>query len=125
MFTKWLFGLDKTPQDNFGWTMDINYTYNYNKQKLDASSYQSFNLIGKVQLTKKTEFNYRLPVNLKTKNFAKEGYLNFTRNLHCWEMKMNWFPFQDGLFCTFTISPKASMLKNIIPPKTFNERIRN
>ena len=125
MFTKWLFGLDKTPQDNFGWTMDISYTYNYKKQKLDASSFQNFNVIGKVQLTKKTEFNYRLPVNLKTKNFAKEGYLNFTRNLHCWEMKMNWFPFQDGLFCTFTISPKASMLKNIIPPKTFNERIRN
>tara|TARA_Y100000589_G_scaffold328365_1_gene372319 strand:+ start:7888 stop:10386 length:2499 start_codon:yes stop_codon:yes gene_type:complete len=122
MLTKWMFGLEKSPKDNFSWTMDINYTYTYKKPTFDAIINQSLGVTGKVQLTKKTEFNYSLPVNLKTKNFAKEGYLNFTRNLHCWEMKMNWFPFRDRLFCVFTISPKASMLKNIIPPKTFTEK---
>ena len=42
MLTKWMFGLEKSPKDNFGWTMDVNYTYNYSKPAFEASTHQTF-----------------------------------------------------------------------------------
>ncbi len=113
MLTKWMFGLEKSPKDNFGWTMDVNYTYNYSKPAFEASTHQTFGIRGKVQLTKKTEFNYNLPINLKTRNFATTGYFNIKRDLHCWLITLNYLPFYENLNFSFIIQPKASLLRDV------------
>lgn len=112
-FVKWIFGLDKGKDQDFGWSMNINYTYTYSKPTFDVSTNQSLGLSGKVDLSDNLSFRYNLPINMKTYDFAQNGYLNFTRALHCWEMTTNWFPFRDDVWFTFTIRPKAGLLQDL------------
>ncbi len=122
MLTSWIFGIKDKLQDDFGWTADITYSYRYNKPGLEATAYQQFGIRGKVQVTKKTQFNYNLPVNLETKKFATTGYFNIKRDLHCWEMSLNYYPFFENLNFSILIQPKAGMLRDVKLDRKFNER---
>lgn len=112
-FVKWIFGLDKGKDQDFGWSMNINYTYTYSKPTFDVTTNQSLGLSGKVDLSNNLSFRYNLPINMETYDFAQNGYLNFTRELHCWEMTTNWFPFRNDVWFTFTIRPKAGLLQDL------------
>lgn len=109
----WLFNLEEIPDEDFGWTLNINYTYTYSKPTFNVTSNQSLGLQGKVDLTENWKFNYSLPINMASFDFARNGYVNFTRSLHCWEMTTNWFPFRDDVWFTFTIRPKAGLLRDL------------
>lgn len=113
MLTKLLFNLKDVPKDDFGWKVDIDYQYRYTKPGLEATIRQTFGLRGKVQLTQKTDFNYFLPINLETRKFARNGYFNITRDLHCWVMTLNYLPFYENLNFSFLIQPKSAMLRDI------------
>lgn len=110
---KWLFKMDQLPDDDFGWTLNINYTYTYSKPTFEATVNQSLGLQGRVDLTKNWRFNYHLPINMESFDFARNGYVNFARDLHCWEMTTNWFPFREDVWFTFTIRPKAALLRDL------------
>ena len=109
----WLFNLKDIPDEDFGWTININYTYTYSKPTFEVTTNQSLGLQGKVDLTENWKFNYSLPINMESFDFARNGYVNFTRSLHCWEMTTNWFPFRDDVWFTFTIRPKAALLRDL------------
>lgn len=112
-FVGWLFGLKDQKKDDFGWNMNINYTYTYNKPTFDVTTNQSLGLGGNVNLTENWKFNYNLPINMESYTFARNGYINFTRGLHCWEMSTNWFPFREDVWFTFSIQPKAGLLRDL------------
>lgn len=112
-FTKLLFGTEVNKDKDFSWDVNINYTYQYRKPQFEATINQSLGLSGSVVLSEGTRFSYNLPVNMESFDFARNGYFNFTRTLHCWEMTMNWFPFRDDVWYTFTIRPKAGLLSDL------------
>lgn len=112
-FVNWIFGKPTLPKDNFKWSLVLRYTYSYTKPGHTSTINQSLGLNGKVQLTKNWSFSYNLPVNIKSKEFAQNGYINIKRELHCWEMTFNYFPFQEDTWYTFTIRPKAGLLQDL------------
>lgn len=112
-FVNWLFGGTQLPKDNFNWSLDLRYTFTYNKPGLDASMNQSLGIGGRVTLSKNWSFVYNLPINLESGQFSNQGYFNIKRDLHCWEMTFNYFPFQDQTWYTFTIRPKAGLLQDL------------
>lgn len=113
LFTESLFNYSGNKKDHFDWNINLNYTYRFTKSGLDASINQSLGISGNVTLSENWRFNYSLPVNMETYKLANNGYVNFTRALHCWEMTTNWFPFRDDVWFTFTIRPKAGLLQDL------------
>lgn len=112
-FVGWLFGIKDKIKDDFGWNMSVNYTYTYNKPAFEVTTNQSLGLNGNVNLSENWRFSYNLPINMESYDFAQNGYINFARGLHCWEMSTNWFPFRDDVWFTFTIQPKAGLLRDL------------
>jgi hypothetical protein len=112
-FSNWIYGQKESPKDDFKWNVNLRYTYNYSKPGLDPTINQSLEVRGDVSLTKDWSFQYSLPVNIEDGSFSQMGYINFKRNLHCWEMTFNYFPFQEDTWYTFTIRPKSGILQDL------------
>ena len=110
---KLIFKKETLPKDNFKWSLTLNYTYSYTKATTDATINQSLGLNGSFQLSKNWSFSYNLPVNIKSIEFSPSSSFNFKRDLHCWEMTFNYFPFQKLTNYTFTIRPKAGLLSDL------------
>lgn len=101
-------------EDGFNWNMNINYTFNYTKLGLVGGIRNSLDASGTVTLSNRTSFSYNLAVDMKTGNLVKSTtFLNLIRDLHCWEMTLNWFPFNDNVTYMFTIRPKSGLLKDL------------
>ncbi len=120
MVTKWLFDLEEVPSDDFKWSMNMGYQFNYSKRSFDPTIRESFTINGNVQVSRKTKFTYNLPVNLKTKKFGSTGNFNIKRDLHCWEMTLGYSPFREKLNFSLLIQPKASMLRDIKLDRNYN-----
>ncbi len=112
-FVNWIFGKPTLPKDDFKWSLAMVYTYSYTKPANTSTINQSLSVTGKVQLTKNWSFAYSLPVNIKSKKFTTYSWINITRNLHCWEMTFNYFPFQEITNYAFSIRPKAGLLQDL------------
>lgn len=100
------------------WTLNLGLNY---------SQLSSF--IAKIagyETTKSATFTVRGDINVTTKwkigfssgyDFINKDYtytsIDFYRDLHCWEMRMNWVPFGYRQGWNFTIAVKASMLQDL------------
>ena len=98
---------------NIPYNLTVAYTFRYARQGyLNASRVQSVSGNGDVSITPqwKTGFNYTYDI--KDGRFTNFG-VNIYRDLHCWEMHMNWVPFgaQEGY--NFQINVKSSILQDL------------
>ena len=105
---------------DFGWDMNIGYTFNYSKPRTTSTINNTLMLNGSVSMNQYWSFTYRLPVNLEQLKFANTSSLGFRRDLHCWEVIVDWLPFNSRLNYTFTIRPKAGLLRDVKYEKRAN-----
>lgn len=73
---------------------------------------QTLNFNGDLQLTPSWKVNYNSGYDFEQKDFSYTS-LGIVRNLHCWEMSLNWVPFgfQQNYF--FQINVKSSVLQDL------------
>jgi lipopolysaccharide assembly outer membrane protein LptD (OstA) len=73
---------------------------------------QTLNFSGDLQLTPAWKVNYNSGYDFEQKDFSYTS-LGINRNLHCWEMSLNWVPFgfQQNYF--FQINVKSSLLQDL------------
>lgn len=110
------------PQDyinwNNAWNLSLKYTFNY------RSNYNSTADKMKSELIQTLSFNGDISVTNKWKLSATSGYdfknnkitytsLNIIRDLHCWEMRINWIPIGGMKSWNFQINVKASVLQDL------------
>jgi len=100
-------------KDGFNWTMNINYTFSYRKPNEEVTLSNSLETNGNVEFNNKWGFTYRLPIDIETYKISQNTSLGFQRDLHCWEMTVDWLPFNNNVNYTFTIRPKAGMLSDL------------
>lgn len=100
-------------KDGFNWTMNISYTFSYRKPNEEVTLNNSLETNGNVEFNNKWGFSYRLPIDIETFNISQNTSLSFRRDLHCWEMTVDWLPFNNNVNYTFTIRPKAGMLSDL------------
>lgn len=93
----------------------LNIGYNFfflNNVGIPDQITQTLNFSGDVQLTPSWKINYNSGYDFKQKDFSYTS-LGINRNLHCWEMSLNWVPFgfQQNYF--FQINVKSSVLQDL------------
>ena len=106
------------------WNITINYTFTYStsdnlnyyrlisNQKYDSRILQTLNISGDVNITRKWKVGFTTGYDIKNKEFSYTS-IDIYRDLHCWEMRMNWIPFGYRKGWNFQINVKASVLKDL------------
>lgn len=94
------------------WNLSVNYTMTYNKQSISQALKQSLNFSGDLKLTDKWKIGFNSGYDFDEQDLSYTS-LNIHRDLHCWEMLINWIPFGYRQSYNFTIRVKASALQDL------------
>ena len=105
------------PQDyvdfNIPWSLRINYNISYSKTGFQPSnSTQGLSFNGDFSLSEKWKISYRSGYDFENKEFTQTN-LGIHRELHCWEMNLDWTPFGLYQSYNFTIRVKSSLLQDL------------
>lgn len=98
---------------NIPYNLTVAYVFSYSRTgnaAVGRSQSASFN--GDVNLTPKLKIGFNSWYDITNGKFTNFG-LNFYRDLHCWEMRMNWIPFGFQESWNFQINVKASILQDL------------
>ncbi|TXB66670.1 LPS-assembly protein LptD [Vicingus serpentipes] len=96
------------------WTLNIGYNVNYSKPQFEDSKrvIQTLNFSGDVSLTKKWKVGFSSGYDFQNHKYTYTT-INIYRDLHCWEMSMQWVPIGFRQSYTFTIKVKSSILQDL------------
>lgn len=93
--------------------LSVSYSLQYDKEGNKPSvMFQSASFNGDVNLTPKWKVGFNTWYDLTNGQFTNFG-LNIYRDLHCWEMRLNWIPFGYQESWNFQINVKASILQDL------------
>ncbi len=96
----------------FGYTFNYGSRYNYAQDRFDKTYVQSLNVSGDMQLTPKWRLGFRSGYDFDRKEITYTS-VDIYRDLHCWEMTLNWIPFGFRKSYNLTIRVKSSMLQDL------------
>jgi hypothetical protein len=113
---------DKPPDFSIPWSFTIN--YNYGIFKPDPSVITKFSAISgnlAFNLTRNWKFTFSTGYDIFQKQFTTP-YVTIYRDLHCWEMSMNWIP--TGIYrgYRFELRIKAPQLHDVKVTRQTNYR---
>jgi lipopolysaccharide assembly outer membrane protein LptD (OstA) len=85
------------------WSVTINYTFNYgdnenftyyihrNNKKYNSNIVQTINISADINITRKWKLEVLTGYDIQQKDFSYTEFRIY-RDLHCWEMRLNWIP---------------------------------
>jgi hypothetical protein len=107
------------PVDKYGyvrfdvpWSLRVACSFYYTKVGLRSVLSQTLSLTGDLSLTKKTRINYTTGYDIARREITMSS-ISVSRDLHCWEMSLNWIPSGYMKSWQFTIRVKQSVLADL------------
>ena len=101
------------PIFNLPWTLNISYSLSYVKSGLKSVLTQALSLNnGSITLTKKMSATYTTGYDFTNKKITMTQ-IGITRDLHCWQMSLNWVPNGTMQSWNFLIRVKAAVLGDL------------
>jgi hypothetical protein len=99
---------------NVPWDLSVFYNVIYTKNmQLDTALItQSLTFNGNLSVTQKWKVGFRSGFDFVTKDFTYTSF-DIYRDLHCWEMRLNWIPFGLRKSYMLTVAVKASVLQDL------------
>jgi lipopolysaccharide assembly outer membrane protein LptD (OstA) len=103
---------------NQPWSLSIDYSlrltnqYRAREDKFERTTVQSINFQGDVNVTPKWKIGFRSGYDFVDNKFTYTSF-NFYRDLHCWEMRLNWIPTGGMKSWNFQINVKSQMLQDL------------
>lgn len=95
------------------YSLKLGYSLNYNATLGNPSSInQNLTFSGDVSLTDRWKIEYSSGYDITNRRFAHSTF-TFHRDLHCWQMSLNWVPFGTYRSYGFEIRVKASVLQDL------------
>jgi hypothetical protein len=95
------------------WNMTFGYNMSYNKRPTGLSTItQAVNVSGDLSLSEKWKINFTSSLDI-TAGQVTQTMIGIARDLHCWQMNVNWVPF--GRFTSYSIDirVKSAILKDL------------
>lgn len=95
------------------WSLRVNYNLSYSKTGFAAPKVtQSMTVSGDLSLSEKWKIGFRSGYDFENGDFTQTNF-NISRDLHCWEMNMNWTPFGRFTSYNFMIRAKSALLQDL------------
>jgi hypothetical protein len=98
---------------NIPWNLALNYSFNYNNGIVTSSSSNTIMLSGDVSLTSKWKIQYNSTYDLKAGKLSDATSFAIYRDLHCWDLSVQWLPFGFYKSYNVTLKVKASILQDL------------
>ena len=97
---------------NFNVSYALNSVFNLKEQKFIPDTTLTLGLQGDFFITPKWKVGFYTGYDFINKEFAYTSF-NIYRDLHCWEMMMDWIPYGPRKSYNFTIRIKSSILQDV------------
>ena len=97
------------------WNLNANYSLTYNKgnnNSNNSDTIQSLTFSGNFKITDKWKIGFRSGYDFNEKELSYSS-IDIYRDLHCWEMLINWIPLGYHKSYTLTIRVKADVLQDL------------
>lgn len=95
------------------WNLSFGYNISYNRQSTGVSNItQAINMSGDLSLSEKWKINFNAGFDFSTAQIT-QTMIGIARDLHCWQMNVNWIPF--GRFTSYNVDirVKSSILQDL------------
>ena len=107
------------PKDEYGypvfnvpWTLGLSYHLSYTPTLTKSVIEQAVSFQGSVTITKKMSATFQSGYDFNAKKITMTN-IGITRDLHCWEMNLNWVPNGNLQSWSFLIRVKAAVLGDL------------
>jgi lipopolysaccharide assembly outer membrane protein LptD (OstA) len=98
---------------NIPWNVSVNYSFNYQNNVTSTNSSNTIMVSGDVSLTQKWKVQYNTTYDLKARQLSSATSFAIYRDLHCWDLSIQWLPFGYYKSYNVTIKVKASILQDL------------
>jgi len=100
------------PVFNMPWTFSVSYSLNYVPSIIKTTIDQTLSFRGSVTVTKKMSATFQSGYDFNAKKITMTN-IGITRDLHCWDMSLNWVPNGTLQSWNFLIRVKAAVLGDL------------
>jgi len=97
---------------NVPWNVSFNYSFSYNNNIINTNTTNTLMLNGDLRLTTKWQIQYNTNFDLKARRLAVSSF-GIYRDLHCWDLNVQWVPFGIYKSYNITLKVKASILQDL------------
>ena len=99
---------------NIPWDFGFDYSFTYMRPNpyLKGKFTQTVNLRGSLNLTQKWRINMNTNYDIMARQFSFTSFSVY-RDLHCWEMSLNFVPFGRMKSYSFTLNARTSVLRDL------------
>ena len=94
------------------WNVGATYTLNYSNNGINKDTVQTLRFNGDINLTPKWKIGVSSGFDFENKEITFTQ-ISLYRDLHCWEMSLNWTPFGTRKSFIFTLNVKSPTLKDL------------
>ena len=95
------------------WSIRFSYNVNFTRIGFNEGKVtQSLKFNGDLSLTQKWKMTFSSGYDFERKKF-NETRVGITRDLHCWDMRLDWVPYGRFQSYNFTIKAKSSLLQDL------------
>nr|WP_231876134.1 putative LPS assembly protein LptD [Mucilaginibacter sp. L294] len=98
---------------NIPWNLSINYSFSYANNITNTNSSNTVMLSGDVSITQKWKIQYNSSYDLKARQLSSATSFAIYRDLHCWDLSVQWLPFGFYKSYNVTLKVKASILQDL------------
>ena len=97
---------------NVPWNLSFNYSFSYNNNVINTNVTHTIMLSGDVNLTSKWKIQYNTNYDIRAGKLAVSSF-SIYRDLHCWDLNVQWVPF--GLYKSYnvTLKVKSTILQDL------------
>ncbi len=97
---------------NVPWNLSFNYSFSYNNNIINTSSSNTVMLSGDVSLTSKWKIQYNTNYDIKAGKLSIASF-GIYRDLHCWDLNVQWYPFGAYKSYNVTLKVKSTILQDL------------
>jgi hypothetical protein len=98
---------------NVPWNLSLNYSFNFTNNVINSSSANTLMVSGDVSITQKWKVQYNTTYDLKARQLSSATSFAIYRDLHCWDLSIQWLPFGFYKSYNVTLKVKASILQDL------------
>jgi lipopolysaccharide assembly outer membrane protein LptD (OstA) len=98
---------------NVPWNLSLNYSFNYANGYTSTSVANTIMFSGDVNLTPKWKVQYTTNYDIRAGKLSSATSFGIYRDLHCWDLSMQWLPFGYYKSYSVTLRVKAAILQDL------------
>lgn len=98
---------------NIPWNISFNYSFTYNNNYSSNQVTNTMMISGDFNLTPKWKIQYSTNYDLKAHGFSSATSFSIYRDLHCWDLSIQWLPFGYYKSYNVTLRVKSTILQDL------------